>query len=327
MKDIYNYITENFNNENIINEWKQDLMPQCIVVIGGPGAGKTYWMDHYAHEFFKKNNNANINLAFKRLDSDNNLRKYQLLHVDEFVEGIILSCAGDAIVGDDIRSPRAAFNKYIESKQAEMDEKCAAGGSKTIDLSVIDWSFCKGFINRYDHAESKRISQQKIIDEFKDKFKEKYFDALFASDFSVRKLSKAEYKKDFNDKLKGEIDGLEFVGPSDVVIAITGDKLEKFEEIVDVCGNTHAITVVYLNVPEELSVRQDAQRPRSVGPELIHQKLIDIHKTWDELIDEYKRIGIYKLVEMIDINNGKEKFPKWKAKTEYVNYDLIKSQH
>lgn len=29
-----------------LTEFKQDLMPQCVVVIGGPGAGKTYWMNH-----------------------------------------------------------------------------------------------------------------------------------------------------------------------------------------------------------------------------------------------------------------------------------------
>ena len=81
-----------------------------------------------------------------------------------------------------------------------------------------------------------------------------YFSSMFASDFSVRKYSKAEYKKDFQSKLKGELEGLDFVGPSDVIVAITGDELKKFKDIVDVCGETHSITVVYLDVPEEMSI-------------------------------------------------------------------------
>lgn len=323
MKNIYEYI-----NENFINEWKQDLMPQCVIIMGGPGAGKTWWMHNQAHEFFKKHNRANINLSFKELDSDNNLRKYQLLHIDEFVEGIIHYCEGNAI-HDNITSQRAAFNEYIKTQQKEMDEKCKAGGSPNIDLSVIDWKFCQNFIKRYDKAKGKSINPQKILDEFKTEFKKKYFNELFASDFSVRSMSKSEYKKDFNNKLNGKVEDLEFVGPSDVIIAITGDKLEKIKQVTDICNNTHAITVVYLNVPEELSIKQDAQRERSVGPQMIHDKLIDIHKTWEDLINKeiYKDLGIYKVIEMKDKDNGKGEFPKWTVAAEYLNTDLIKSQY
>lgn len=34
-----------------LTEFKQDLMPQCVVVMGGPGAGKTYWMNNSAKKF------------------------------------------------------------------------------------------------------------------------------------------------------------------------------------------------------------------------------------------------------------------------------------
>ena len=84
-----------------------------------------------------------------------------------------------------------------------------------------------------------------------------------------------------------------------------------------------------MNVPEELSIKQDAQRERSVGPKMIHDKLIDIHKTWEDLVDKqvFKDLGIYKVIEMQDKNNGKGEFPTWKVAAEYVNTDLIKSQH
>jgi Cdc6-like AAA superfamily ATPase len=321
MKSLVDFISESY-----INEWKQDLMPQCIIVMGGPGAGKTHWMDHAAHKFFKDNNNAQLNIAFKKLDSDNNLKKYQRLHVDEFAEGIIKTCSAYAIHGDDVPSPKAAFKQYIADQQQQMNAACDAVGSKGmyINLDVIEWHFCKTWIDKYDSA--KADNKQSILDQFKNAFMSKYFDSLFASDFSVRGMSKAEYKRDFNNKLKGELEGLDFVGQSDVVVAITGDELEKFEQIADICGQTHAITVVYLNVPEELSIRQDAARNRSVGSKLIHQKLQDIHHTWDELLGEFKRIGIYKLVEMVDAENGKGKHPTWTVNKEYINTDLIKSQ-
>ena len=43
MKTLYDYITE----------FKVDLMPQCVVVMGGPGAGKTYWMNNSSKQFFQ----------------------------------------------------------------------------------------------------------------------------------------------------------------------------------------------------------------------------------------------------------------------------------
>lgn len=124
----------------------------------------------------------------KQSDIDNNLSKYQQLNIDEFVEGIILSCAGNAIVGDDIHSPKGAFRRYIQGQQAEMDAKCKTVGSKDmyVNLSKITWKFCKGFIDRYDHAEAKRINKQKIMDEFKQEFKKRYIDLLFTPDSSAQ---------------------------------------------------------------------------------------------------------------------------------------------
>lgn len=145
---------------------------------------------------------------------------------------------------------------------------------------------------------------------------------MFASDFSVRKFSKAEYKKDFQDKLRGELKDIDFVGPSDVIIAITGDELKKFQDIVDVCGQTHSITVVYLNVPEEMSIRQDAQRVRSLGEAMVKKILGDVQSTWVALTKEFKSMGITKLVEMT--TNPELKHPQWKVNKQLLNIELIK---
>ncbi len=133
-----------------------------------------------------------INIENSEQSDPENLRKYQQLNIDEFAEGIILSCNGNAIVGDDIRSPRGAFNRYINDQQKKMNTKCKAVGSKDmyVNLSKINWKFCKNFIDRYDKAPGKRLSQQKIMDEFKKEFKKKYVNELFASDSSTQDSAK-----------------------------------------------------------------------------------------------------------------------------------------
>ena len=38
---------------DFIYEWKEDLTPQIIIIMGTPGCGKTFWMQHNGVEFFK----------------------------------------------------------------------------------------------------------------------------------------------------------------------------------------------------------------------------------------------------------------------------------
>ena len=38
---------------DFIYEWKDDLTPQIIIIMGTPGCGKTFWMQHNGVEFFK----------------------------------------------------------------------------------------------------------------------------------------------------------------------------------------------------------------------------------------------------------------------------------
>ena len=73
MKNLYQYLTE----------WKQDMMPQCVVVVGGPGAGKTYWMNHSSKKFFQNN------IVPRKLDADHNLEKFQKEHMNVFAEQLL----------------------------------------------------------------------------------------------------------------------------------------------------------------------------------------------------------------------------------------------
>lgn len=303
MKQLYDYITE----------FKQDLMPQCVVVMGGPGAGKTYWMNNYSKQFFQNN------ITPRKLDSDHNLEKFQKEHMYEVAEQLLRAILPDTVNSEGSR--KKAFYATLQQEQESMNAAVDYGKiSKMLDISDIDYAFVRVWSDRYNNAqESKKDDVMKL---YKQAFMKEYFSNMFASDFSVRKFSKAEYKKDFQDKLRGELKDIDFVGPSDVIIAITGDELKKFQDIVDVCGQTHSITVVYLNVPEEMSVRQDAQRDRSLGEAMVKKILGDVRNTWIALTKEFKSMGITKLVEMT--TNPELKHPQWKVNKQLLNIELIK---
>ena len=296
-----------------LTEWKQDLMPQCVVVMGGPGAGKTYWMNNNAKKFFQSN------ITPRKLDSDWNLAKFQKKHVDELSEQLLRAILPDAVT--DAKSRKEAFDIALQQEQEAMDAAVDYGRiSKTLDISNIDFDFVKIWADRYSNAQESQ--KDKVMGLYRKAFMKEYFENTFASDFSVRKYSKAEYKKDFQSKLKGELEGLDFVGPSDVIVAITGDELSKFQEIVDVCGKTHSITVVYLDVPTEMSIRQDAERSRSLGEKMVRKILDGVHETWEQLKDAYKSMDITKLVHMT--TDPDLKHPNWQVAKEYINVELLK---
>lgn len=305
MKTLYDYIIE----------FKVDLMPQCVVVMGGPGAGKTYWMNNSSKQFFQNN------ITPRKLDSDHNLEKFQKEHMNNVAEQLLNAILPDAVNNESSR--KKAFYAALKQEQEEMNAAVDYGKiSRMLDISDIDYNFVRIWADRYNNAQESK--KESVMNLYKSAFMKEYFSSMFASDFSVRKFSKAEYKKDFQDKLRGELKDIDFVGPSDVIIAITGDELKKFQDIVDVCGKTHSITVVYLNVPEEMSIRQDAQRDRSLGEAMVKKILGDVRNTWVALTKEFKSMGITKLVEMT--TDPELKHPKWKVAKQLLNIELIKNK-
>lgn len=305
-------LLEHIESAIAMNEHKVDLMPQCVIVMGGPGAGKTYWMNNYARKFFQNN------IEFKKLDTDWNLKKYQRLHMNDLCKELMMAVLPNAV--SDESSRKKAFQKALDDEQRVMDAKADEAHSPRLDISGLDYNFFKAYADRYDNAVD--AYKDKVVHAMQEEFAKKYFEDLFASDFSVRKVSKAEYKKHFQQKLKGEMEEIDFVGAQDIVVAITGDELKKFSDIVDICGSTHNITVVYLNVPAQMSVRQDAERARSLGEKLVLKILADVHDTWEELKENFKSMGITKLVEMVTPDPD-AKHPSWRVGQELVNKELL----
>lgn len=312
MKSLIEYI-----NEALLLEFKQDLMPQTVIVMGGPGAGKTYWMENDAKRFFQRNGHD-----YKRLDSDHNLEVVQRENCKRVAFEIMNSCRTDS--RSPFRTQGETFNNIIQQLQKEMDESSKKNGSPLTELSKIELKWCKPWLKRY--TEAVEDYKQKVYDEYEKAFFKEYFHKIFASDFSKRHISKASYAKDMVKKLHNvqDVKGVEMLMANDTIVAITGDKISKIEEIVSLAQET-SVVVVYLNIPEEISVAQDAKRSRSVGAEMIHDKLEGIHKTWEELVRSYEERGIFRLYELVPSEQSLKagKIIGWKINKQYVNKNML----
>lgn len=310
-KTLIEYLTE-----NIVLEFAADLKPQVVIVMGGPGAGKTYWMKNSASQFFKREFQA------KQLDSDNNLAVVQRDNMQKLANEIILALSKESSSPQDTR--KATFKELIDKNQSEYNELSNANGSRLTDLSKIDFLFCKAWADRLDRASEQ--NKGKVIEEFKKAFEKEYFKTVFASDFSGRHISKKAYKKDMVKKLTGH-DGVEDVQATlanDVIVAITGDEVSKIDDIVKLANQMDAtVSIVYLNIPEERSIAQDAQRDRSVGPEITRKKLAAIHKTWEVLVKEYDKHGIFRMYELVPGPRTTEKTIAWVVAQLFLNKDMI----
>ena len=307
MKTLQEYLSE-----SLVTEFKQDLQPQVVVVMGNPAAGKTTFM-----------NNGGLSRLLKReiqsrkLDSDNNLKVEQMESCNQLAMKILVSCnswsANDG-------TKKQQFHNIMDEVQAKMDEASTKGGSPRTDLSKIDWGFCKGWISRYEKASDDM--KDKVITEFQRAFQKEYFASVFTSDFSRRSISKAQYKKDFQMKLRGirEIGDSEFVTPTDVAVAITGDDIEKIDSIVEVAKEMGAVvTVVYLDCSIERSIRNDQKRDRSVGEEMIRKKAEGVRRTWEELVKTFKDHGVFRMYQLVESPRSTEEVADYVIGKEYVN--------
>ena len=72
--------------KEFINEWREDLGNQVIMIMGTPGCGKTYWMQHNGIRFFKS---QGITLNPKELDIDHTLKIFQIIDFPKFCDRVI----------------------------------------------------------------------------------------------------------------------------------------------------------------------------------------------------------------------------------------------
>lgn len=297
-----------------INEWKEDLGNQVIMIMGTPGCGKTYWMQHNGIQFFKK---QGITLNPKELDIDHTLKIFQIIDFPKFCDRVI-KYKSTSIMNKkgSVHNNKNAWKTFINNEKERYTNlnKSNHGLDTNIpDLDKIDYEFVAPWLTRYENASEE--NKQKVFDEFTKVMFKEYFNKVFASDFSVRGEAKEQYNKDLIEKLGNK---------NDVFVAISGAKFKTIKEIADICKeNNTTCRIVYLNGSVEKAVGQDARRERSGGADFVIDYAEKINKVWDKLIDSssneyYKNNNIYTIYEFEDTNaDDMMAYPAWSLKKIY----------
>ena len=297
-----------------INEWKEDLGNQVIMIMGTPGCGKTYWMQHNGIRFFKK---QGITLNPKELDIDHTLKLFQIIDFPKFCDRVIKYKSMSIMnKNGSVHNNKNAWKTFIDNEKERYTKlnKANYGLDTNIpDLDKLDYKFIAPWLTRYENASNENKS--KVFDEFsKEMFKE-YFNKEFASDFAVRGEAKEQYNSDLIEKLGNK---------NDAFVAISGASFKTIKEIADICKqNNTTCRIVYLNGSVEKAVGQDARRERSGGANFVIDYAEKINKVWDKLIDSsadeyYKNNGIYTIYEFEDTNAYDIlAYPVWSLKKIY----------
>lgn len=299
-----------------INEWKEDLGNQVIMIMGTPGCGKTYWMQHNGIKFFKS---QGITLNPKELDIDHTLKYFQIIDFPNFCNRLI-NYKSTTIFNKgnfkDVHNNNAAWKKFIDNEKERYTElnKSNNGLETNIPkIELIEWDVVAPWLTRYENA--KEENKEEVFKEFVHEMSDKYFNKVFASDFSVRNQAKEEYDINLINKINSK---------SDVFIAISGAKFKTIKEIADHCKRTGATCrIVYLHGSVEKAIGQDAKRERSGGKDFVIDYAKKIDKTWEKLMDSsaeeyYKNNDIYMIYEFTDEKaNDLLSYPVWKLKKIY----------
>ena len=282
---------------DFLTEHKEDLGSQVIMIMGTPGCGKTYWMQHNGIRFFKS---QGIRLNPKELDIDHTLKYFQIIDFPKFCDRV-LNFKNASVMnkhGEDVHNRKSAWDIFITNEHERYERLNTTNKGLTTNvprLEQIDYNFIAPWIIRYDNASEE--NKERVFNEFVSAMFKEYFNKVFASDFSVRGEAKVQYHKELIDKINSD---------SDVFVAISGAKFDVIKEISELCKDL-GITcrIVYLNGSVEKAVGQDARRERSGGAAFVIDYATKIENVWNALIDPsapeyYKKNGIYSIYEFKD---------------------------
>ena len=300
--------------KEFINEWREDLGNQVIMIMGTPGCGKTYWMQHNGIKFFKS---QGITLNPKELDIDHTLKIFQIIDFPKFCDRVInYKSASVSNSKGDVHNNREAWKTFLDNEKdryTKLNYDNNGLESNIPDVHKIDYEFVAPWISRYENASE--ANKKKVFNEFVSVMSKEYFNSIFASDFSVRGDAKEQYNKDLLKKLGSK---------NDVFVAISGAKFSTIKEIADLCKETGTTCrIVYLNGSVDKAVGQDARRERSGGADFVIDYAAKIDKVWERLIDPeseeyFKNNGIYNIYEFKDIYaDDMMSYPTWKLDKIY----------
>ena len=281
-----------------INEHLIDSAPQMIFIMGLPASGKSTFVEKTLPKIFPSVGQV------RTLDSDIQLHKRQKESAMAFAEEIYNAADEDA---------------FERAKQTVIDTFNASPAQKMLGIEFkisTDWQWIQ------DHKNMN-------FGKFKGAFLKDFFSKDWAVNFAVRPVAKEDMKEITNMKLKPEeYEGLEIFNNNDVAVPIVGDDIDSFQKRIRIASEKFVVSIVYLDIPTEVSVEKDEGRRRNtgrgVGRKLIESMAEGVDATWKYLSrGGFKQEGIYKMYhyKYVSVPNA---WGTYKLEKEYVNTKMIK---
>lgn len=294
--------------ESLVTEHNVDSAPQMIFVIGLPAAGKSTFINETIPKYFpsiRHTRRANRQkLATSRLsDSDVQLHKHQKIAAMDFA---------DSIYGaneDNFHN----IVKRLEDKYNDIKAQKDLGVKFKIST---DWEWVQ------QHS-------QLNANKFRNTFLKEFFKKDWAVNFAVRPMSKEDHAQNELQKIQAapEMKGAVTFNNNDIVIPTTGSDISKITRVTSKASDQYAVSVIYLDMPTEVSVEKDEGRRqkegRGVGRKLIESMAEGIKDTWKYLSDGgFKKEGMYKLLHFKWVPDSG--WGHYELEKEYINKQIIK---
>ena len=292
MKDLNKFIEHYSINEHLI-----DSAPQMILIIVLPASGKSTFITMHLPKYFPSIKQT------RTLDSDIQLHKRQKESAMAFATLI----------------HNSTKDEFEQHKQEVINKFNSTDAQKMLGFNF-------NISTDYDWVQKhKDLSDSK----FKNQFIKDFFVKDWAVNFAVRPVAIQDMQELTKHKLSPEeFERTEIFNNNDVVIPMTGDNKAKITKLIQDASDKFAVSVVYLDMPMEVSVEKDEGRRkksgRGVGRELIAMKDEGIKNTWDYLSKGgFKKEGIYKLLQFkyVPVPGA---WGEYKLHKEYINTKLIK---
>ena len=281
-----------------INEHLIDSAPQMIFIMGLPASGKSTFVEKTLPKIFPSVGQV------RTLDSDIQLNKRQKESAMAFAEEIYNAADEDT---------------FERAKQTIIDTFNASPAQKMLGIEFkisTDWQWVQ------DHKDMS-------FGKFKAAFLKDFFSKDWAVNFAVRPVAKVDMKEITDMKLRPEeYEGMEIYNSNDVAVPIVGDEINDFQKRIRIASEKFVVSIVYLDIPVEVSVEKDEGRRRNtgrgVGRKLIEEKAKGVDVTWNYLSrGGFKNEGIYKMYhyKFVEVPG---KWGTYKLEKEYVNTKMIK---
>lgn len=292
MQNLTNFIETYQINEHLI-----DMAPQMIFIMGLPASGKSTFVERTLPKLFPSVGTP------RTLDSDIQLNKRQKESAMNFAEQAYNATSAEEL--DKIK--REIVDLFNSSPAQQM---------LGIEFKInTDWDWVE-------------THKDLSFGKFKAEFLKDFFTKDWAVNFAVRPVAKADMKEITNMKLRPEeYEGLEIYNSNDVAVPIVGDDIDSFQKRIKIASEKFVVSIVYLDIPTEVSVEKDEGRRRNtgrgVGRKLIESMADGVADTWKYLSrGGFKNEGVYKMYHYKWVPDSG--WGHYEPVKEYVNAKMIK---